>query len=108
MSAARYADLMERVVANSVEEARTGCWVWVGNKDKAGYGRMTARVDGAHKKLRVIRVVLQQVTGKDGKGLHAGHACANPSCVNPHHLSWQTVQENSDEMWGRRRARGAL
>lgn len=102
----KYASLMDRIVANSVEEAGTGCWVWMGKK-RHDYAQMSVRVDGKHKTLRVIRVVLRETTGDEGKGMHAGHKshCHNASCVNPKHLEWTTPDANCAEMWGRRRAR---
>lgn len=106
MSQARYGSLIERVVANSTSEQFTGCWVWTGQRH-LGYAKMAMRVGGKVKKIRVIRAVLQDVTGKTGDGMHAGHKCANSACVNPQHLEWQTPKVNSDEMWGRRRSRGA-
>ena len=71
-------------------EPNSGCWLWLGNIDKAGYGRFAIRRHniGPH------RFSLQIATREEGADLHACHRCDTPSCVNPEHLFWATQSEN--------------
>ena len=69
------------------------CWLWTGNTDKDGYGRLS---DGnlAH------RTVYLLVIGCIAKGLELDHLCRVKNCVNPNHLEPVTHLENM------RRSRG--
>lgn len=77
------------------------CWDWQLSLTQSGYGRFkiaSYTTVGAH------RVALVDHTRKDPPDLLALHNCDRPSCVNPHHLRWGTVQDNSDDMKARGRA----
>lgn len=81
------------------------------NRDKDGYGRISAKV-GLHKytMLRAHRVAYcehhgLQLSDIDGKVVR--HRCDNPSCVNPDHLELGTIQDNNRDRHVRGRdARG--
>jgi hypothetical protein len=71
----------------------TGCWEWTGTRSPKGYGVMTwitngRRLYGAH------RVAYALFRGDIGD-LHVMHACDNPSCCNPNHLSIGTHADNT-------------
>ena len=96
----------ERAIArfwSRVEAARhDDCWLWTGNHDRKGYGKII--MNGRH--MRAHRVSLMIKLGEQlPPGLVVLHACDNPPCVNPSHLSLGTHQENMDDMTrkGRRR-----
>lgn len=78
------------------------CWDWRGSINTSGYGRFKAAsytTVGAHRFSLVLH------SGEDHLELLALHSCDRPSCCNPHHLRWGTVQDNSDDMVSRCRQR---
>ena len=64
----------------------TGCWLWLGCKNQAGYGKISGNY--------VHRWMWQQVYGEIPSGFHVLHKCDIPSCVNPKHLWLGTHQDN--------------
>ena len=58
------------------------CIVWIGHKDKDGYGAMR---DGK-KMVRPHRVAYEKEFGAIPEGMSVLHKCNNPDCVNPAHL----------------------
>ena len=63
-----------------------GCWQWLGNIDKDGYGHITYRQAGRTKNERVHRHTYELLIGPIPKGLTIDHLCRNRSCVNPVHM----------------------
>lgn len=80
-----------------VDEA-SGCWLWQGATDLAGYGRTRANGKGqaAH------RWFYEQAKGPIAHGLVIDHLCRNPPCVNPDHLEPVTVAQNTQRGAGAR------
>ena len=67
------------------------CWEWRGSRDRRGYGRvsMPGRVmRAAH------RVAYAEWVGPIPAGMMLCHACDNPPCINPAHLSPGTQHDN--------------
>ena len=79
-----------------------GCWLWLGNRDENGYGRL--RVNG--RAIRAHRHALEQALGRSlAPGMHSCHHCDNPPCVNPAHLYEGTQLDNVHDAIERGRAR---
>lgn len=77
-----------------------GCWLWVGRKDRRGYGSLHRRDWGenlAHR-LSYCRSV-----GPIPDGLCVLHRCDNPPCVRPDHLFLGTQRDNVKDMDAKRR-----
>lgn len=64
----------------------TGCWYWLGFKNKLGYG--VFQQDRAH------RAAYKLFFGEIPEGLHILHKCDVRSCVNPEHLFMGTHSDN--------------
>lgn len=68
----------------------SGCWNWVGAKDKDGYGIFS--IEGKGK--RAHRVSYEHWNGTLSNSLTIDHLCRNTSCVNPEHLQQVTIRIN--------------
>ncbi|PKV80891.1 hypothetical protein ATK86_5328 [Nocardia fluminea] len=75
---------------------RNGCWLWLGPTDRKGYGRWSSAKHG--ERGLAHRISLARVSEPEDPSLFACHHCDNPPCVNPAHLYWGTVQDNTRDM----------
>lgn len=57
----------------------SGCWIWMGGLNDAGYGRI-------HGNSRAHRFAYELFVGPIPSGLELDHKCRVRCCVNPHHL----------------------
>jgi hypothetical protein len=97
-------DLLKARLFHKCRLSESGCWLWVGTKDTGGYGMISR----ACKYTKAHRVSYEAFVGPIPSGLHVLHACDNPACINPAHLSVGTVKENMAERdaRGRRNVKG--
>ena len=81
------------------------CWLWLGGKDKDGYGLLSLwdRIHKVKGSKGAHRVVWELTFGEIPKDSYICHHCDNPSCVNPKHLYIGNGTSNMFDMWGRKR-----
>lgn len=79
-----YPNTWARLMANSVVDERTGCWVWTGHSHR-GYPLITLRMP--HKphpvKIRAHRLALELYHGYEFPFDEAQHDCCNTLCIRP-------------------------
>lgn len=80
------------------------CWEWIGSKTRWGYGQLNIE----NRPFRTHRLSYLIHCGPFPMELEVMHACDNPACVNPHHLSTGTRSDNASDAVRKGRARGLL
>lgn len=84
---------------SSLPRNEKDCWIWVGCKDKDGYGKITYKA----KDCRAHRESYRVFNGPISRGMIICHTCDNPSCVNPKHLWLGTHEDNVRDMYNKGR-----
>lgn len=80
-----------RLAKRTSPEPNTGCWLWTGNVDRNGYGKM---MNAAGRRDWVHRVSYEHHVGPIPDGLELDHLCRMPCCINPRHLEPVTHATN--------------
>lgn len=88
-SLVRRRDVLEGLAQQSRLDV-SGCWVWTGNLNDSGYGRINV----AGRPMRAHRVSYRLFVGLIPDGLTLDHTCRRRACINPQHLEPVTMQEN--------------
>ena len=79
-------------VQNRIERLPwSGCWIWMGATNRAGYAKASNAFTG--QKTRIVhRAILQEQLGVQLPiNIYACHSCDVPSCINPAHI-WPGTQ----------------
>lgn len=98
--------LSDRFWAKVDRKTDSECWPWTATKTSFGYGsfRVGSMTDGSRRKEMAHRVAYMLATGKTiPQGKVIMHACDNPPCCNPAHLSVGTYAENGKAAYDRKR-----
>jgi len=91
----------ERFHAKTEPEPNSGCWIWLGSRDRQGYGYF------AISKRQIVKAHRFAVIGEQRRNEQVLHRCDNPSCVNPSHLFLGSNLDNRrDSLLKGRVARG--
>lgn len=95
------ADVPKRFERLYIPEPNSGCWIWIGGCDKAGYGRFTIGRPGTHRMVgaHIISYILAHGRRPESE---LDHLCKMRCCVNPEHLEPVTHIENlrRGDGWG--------
>ena len=94
-------DPIDRFFSYVIPEPNSGCWLWLGALNSAGY--VDFWFNG--KKVLGHRFSYEVVRGPIKGALSLDHLCRTPSCVNPDHLEPVTLAENTRRGWLHRPAR---
>ncbi len=70
------------------------CWLWLGGRNKYGYGIF---FKPGEQRVRAHRYAYERVHGPIPAGLVVLHTCDNPACVNPAHLQVGTRDDNNKD-----------
>jgi hypothetical protein len=89
---------VDRFTAKYSIDPTTGCWVWLANTSKDGYGKFKIK----DKTIRAHRASYELFVCDPGKA-QVLHRCDNRLCVNPKHLFLGTHQDNMDDMVSKKR-----
>ena len=81
-------------IIDGLDKKDSGCWEWLKQKDKNGYGRFKYM----GKDLRAHRFILEmKLKKKLDKDIVTRHTCNNPTCCNPDHLIEGTNLDNIND-----------
>lgn len=84
----------ERVWAKVAAPDKNGCWLWLGEVSRHGYGVARKTVSGQRHFHFAHRVTFQLVRYAPDPTLPLDHLCRVHACVNPWHLEEVTTQTN--------------
>lgn len=78
-----------------------GCWIYTGNLDCYGYGRINAKGIGITIKTHRLSWIINRgpLTSEE----FMCHRCDNPPCCNPDHLFIGDNSSNFKDMWRKNR-----
>lgn len=86
--------LRDRFESYVEPEPTTGCWLWIGSKDKDGYGTLGVKTAAGWRHVKAHRVSYELFVGPIREGLEPDHLCRVRACVNWAHLEAVTHAQN--------------
>lgn len=76
--------IADRLWAQVIPAAESGCWEWTGSRTHSGYGQLWSKERRGP--VPAHRVAYELLVGPVPEGHTLGHRCRNRICVNPAHL----------------------
>ena len=89
--------VIDRVLSRVVRIPFSGCWIFTGATNEAGYGIVGTGGRGSPND-RAHRITYRHFRGQIPSGMFVCHACDVPACCNPDHLFLGTNQDNVNDM----------
>lgn len=87
--------MLEKLMQKSMPEPNSGCWLWLGNVNRQGYGLVVQPMGKGSIRYRLAhRVAYQCFKGPFDQSLDVCHSCDVPGCINPDHLWLGTHTDN--------------
>jgi hypothetical protein len=86
---------LERFERNYIPEPNSGCWLWLGNLTKSGYGQF--RISPTENSIPAHRAGYQLLKGDVPSELMVCHHCDVRCCVNPDHMFLGTAHDNMSD-----------
>ena len=80
----------------------SGCWIFMGALNEAGYGIVGTGGRGEPND-RAHRITYRHFRGDIPNGMLVCHACDTPACCNPDHLFLGTHKDNTRDMINKKR-----
>lgn len=99
----RYPSPLDRLLAHSVKDPESDCWLWTGSRIiRNNRPRIAVRLGGRPRWITVTRFIVQFVLGKRWQAgrpkINVGaHICHNGQCVNPAHVRRRSQKQNINE-----------
>lgn len=95
----------ERIASKLIYEPNTGCLLWEGASDDAGYGIVWWKGN----RRRVHRVMFELVRGRrPRKDRQLLHSCDTPGCSEDRHLREGTNRQNARDRHAKGRTKGCI
>lgn len=87
---------IDRFMAKVVPVTESGCWLWIGAYQGAGYGHfgIGSQTDGTRKTVLAHRYAYEHFVGQIPEGMFLCHKCDVRCCVNPAHIFVGTNRDN--------------
>jgi len=89
--------VIDRVLSRVVRIPFSGCWIFTGATNEAGYGIVGTGRRGEPND-RAHRITYRHFRGQIPAGMFVCHSCDVPECCNPDHLFLGTNQDNVNDM----------